>query len=308
MRSGTGGVPYGTRTPSPADVLAAAGLIALIASFAPPVAGMVSAADDFLRLGADATYRVDPGDRLVRVQIDFDATNLRPNAVGRTSLTTTTRYHFDRIVFAVPAEARSLQATSAGRALTTSVQRDRYRRGDGPLPNLFYRASRAIRVEFTLPGGKPRSTAKAIRVGSAFTTFTAWAWGDGTVDRSDHPADRFRRRRLREDVVERPTRPRRDVDRHDPPPGRVVSRRRRGSADCPHRLAHRAGRARHRREAWPRTPWRDRVADVLEEGCPLEELVGLPWPVSGDLSVSEVQRAAAPRYAVSTMRAPTRSR
>ncbi len=286
----------------PLTILATAGLIAVVASFASPVAGTVNAADDFLRLGADATYRVDPGDRLVRVRIDFDATNLRPNTVSRTSLgTTTTRYYFDRIVFAVPAEARSLQATSGGGTLTTNVRaRDRYREVTVRFANLFYRASRAIRVEFTLPGGKPRSTSD-IRVGSAFTTFTAWAWGDAgrSTVRIILPSG-FDDAGYGEDIVER-TRP----DHVEMSTGsirqpdawyRVVV------ADRPTALTDLRIEPGGRGivvKAWPEdTVWRDRVADVLEEGLPaLEELVGLPWPVSGDLSVSEVHAPLLHGYA-----------
>jgi hypothetical protein len=52
-------------------------------------------------------------------------------------------------------------------------------------------------------------------------------------------------------------------------------------------------------KAWPEdTVWRDRVADVLDKGLPvLEELVGLPWPVSGDLTVSEVHAPLLHGYA-----------
>ncbi len=283
-------------------ILAAAGTIALIASFAPTAVGTVNAADDFLRLGADATYRVDPGDRLVRVRIDFDATNLRPNAVSRSSLgTTTTRYYFDRIVFAVPAEARSLQATSAGGALTTSVRaRDRYREVTVRFPNLFYRASRAIRVEFTLPGGKPRSTSD-IRVGSAFTTFTAWAWGDAgrSTVRIILPTG-FDDAGYGEDIVQR-TRPDQvemstgTIRRPDEWYRVVVADRPTALTD----LRIEPGGRGVVVKAWPEdTVWRDRVADVLDEGLPaLEELVGLPWPVSGDLSVSEVHAPLLHGYA-----------
>lgn len=286
----------------PLSLLVAAGLIALVASLSPPGAGTVHAANDFLRLGADATYRIDTDDRLVRVRVDFDATNLRPNTVRRTSLgTTTTRYYFDRIIFPVPVEARSVRATSGGRTLTTSVgTRDRYREVTVRFPNLFYRASRAIRVEFTLPGGKPRSSSD-IRVGSAFTTFTAWAWGDDgrSTVRIILPQG-FEDAGYGEDISQR-TRP----DHVEMSSGtirkpdawyRVVV------ADRPTALTDlRIEPGGHSVvvRAWPEdTVWRDRVADVLEEGLPaLKELVGLPWPVSGDLAVSEVHAPLLHGYA-----------
>ena len=43
--------------------------------------------------------------------------------------------------------------------------------------NLYYGQTARVRLTFDLPGGEPRS-ASDIRVGSAFATFTAWAFGD----------------------------------------------------------------------------------------------------------------------------------
>ena len=42
---------------------------------------------------------------------------------------------------------------------------------------LFFRQTAQLRVDYDLPGGKPRSTSD-IRVGPAFATFFAWALGD----------------------------------------------------------------------------------------------------------------------------------
>jgi hypothetical protein len=282
--------------------LATAGLLAVVALVAPPGAGTVRAADDFLRVSADTTYRVDPGDRLVRVRIDFTMTNLRPSSVSQTSLgTTTTRYYYDRLLFAVPSEARSLVSTSGGSRLASSVRaRARIREVTVRFPNLFYRASRSIRVEFTLPGGKPR-TSSDIRVGSAFTTFTAWAWGDAgrsTVriflpkgfDDAGYGEDVTQR--TRPDRVELSSGTIRDPDEWY----RVVV------ADRPTALTDLRIEPEGRGvvvKAWPEdTVWRDRVADVLEKGLPvLEELVGLPWPVSGDLTISEVHTPLLHGYA-----------
>jgi hypothetical protein len=282
--------------------LAMAGLLAVVAVFVPPTAATVQAAEDFLRVSADTTYRVDTGDRLVRVRIDFTMTNLQPNTVRRTSLgTTTTRYYFNQFLFPVPAEARSLVSTSGGSRLASSVRaRDGYRAVTVRFPNLFYRASRSIRVEFTLPGGKPR-TSSDIRVGSAFTTFTAWAWGDagrstvrialpkGFVD-AGYGKDITQR--TRSNGVELSSGTIREPDEWY----RVVV------ADRPSALTDLRIEPDGRGvvvQAWPEdTVWRDRVADVLDKGLPvLEELVGLPWPVSGDLTVSEVHAPLLHGYA-----------
>lgn len=282
--------------------LATAGLLAVVAVFVPPTVGTVHAADDFLRVSADTTYRVDTADRLVRVRIDLSMTNLRPNTVSRTSLgTTTTRYYFDRFLFAVPAEARSLVSTSGGARLASTVRaRDGYRAVTVRFPNLFYRASRSIRVEFTLPGGKPR-TSNDIRVGPAFTTFTAWAWGDAGRSTvrillpkgfDDEGYGKDVTQRSRPDRVELSSGTIRDPDEWY----RVVI------ADRPSALTDLRIEPDGRGvviQAWPEdTVWRDRVADVLEKGLPvLEEMIGLPWPVSGDLTVSEVHAPLLHGYA-----------
>jgi hypothetical protein len=282
--------------------MATAGLLAVVAVFVPSTAATVQAAEDHLRVSADTTYRVDTGDRLVRVRIDFTMTNLQPNTVRRTSLgTTTTRYFFDRFLFAVPTEARSLVSTSGGSRLASSVRvRDGFRAVTVRFPGLFYRASRSIRVEFTLPGGKPR-TSSDIRVGSAFTTFTAWAWGDAgrsTVRISlpkgfvDAGYGKDITQRTRSNAVELSSGTIREPDEWY----RVVVADR-SSALTDLRIEP-DGRGVVV-QAWPEdTVWRDRVADVLGKGLPvLEEMIGLPWPVSGDLTVSEVHAPLLHGYA-----------
>ena len=279
-----------------------AGLLALVGVFVPPTAGTVRAADDFLRVSADTTYRVDTGDRLVRVRIDFSMTNLRPNTVRRTSLgTTTTRYYFDRLLFAVPVEARSLVSTSGGARLSSAGRaRDGYRAVTVRFPNLFYRASRSIRVEFTLPGGKPRTT-NDIRVGSAFTTFTAWAWGDAgrSTVRIFLPKG-FVEAGYGKDITQRTKPDRVELSSgtiRDPDEWYRVVIADRSSALTDLRIEP-DGRGVVVK-AWPEdTVWRDRVADVLEKGLPvLEEMIGLPWPINGDLTISEVHTPLLHGYA-----------
>ena len=281
---------------------ATAALFAVVVVFLPPTAGTVQAADDFLRVSADTTYRVDTGDRLVRVRIDFTMTNLQPNTVRRTSLgTTTTRYYYDRLLFSVPSEARSLVSTSGGSRLGTSVRaRDGFRAVTVRFPNLFYRASRSLRVEFTLPGGKPRSSSD-IRVGSAFTTFTTWAWGDAgrSTVRIVLPKG-FDEDGYGDDVTQR-THP----DRVELRSGRIADPLEWYHvvvADRPSALTDvdfRPGGHKVVIEAWPEdATWRDRVVEVLSEGLPaLEEMIGLPWPLADELIVTEVHTPLLEGYA-----------
>lgn len=276
-----------------------AGVLAIV----PGAARAVHAAEDFLRLEAAATFRVDTRARVVRARIDFDATNLRPNVVRRGSLgITTTRYYFDRITFAVPFEARSVRATSGGRTLSTSVRArgDRYREVTVRMPNLYYRSSRSIRVDFLLPGGKPRS-ASEVRVGAAFATFTAWAWGDANRSSVRVVMPRgFTEDGFGEDVVRRTYSNRVEftassIDRPEAWYRVIVGERPSALTD----LRIEADGHPIIVKAWPEdTVWRDQVAESLEKGLPLlEEKIGLPWPVTGDLEVTEVHTPLLHGYA-----------
>ena len=278
-----------------------AGLTALVVTLA-PAATPARAADDFLRLSADATYRVVPSQREVRVRIDWDATNLQPNSVRRTSTgTITTRYYYNQIFFAVPPEARSITATSSGGRLSTRVRDKKgYREVTVRMPNLFYRQSRGIRVDFTLPGAKPRSSGD-VRVGRAFTTFTAWAWGDpgrSTV-RIILPSG-FDAEGYGSDVTQRTYK-----DRVELTSGRVADSTewyRVVLADRPTGLTHATVAPSGHKvvvQAWPEdVAWRDRVSKTLQDGLPaLETLVGLPWPIDDEMVVKEVHTPLLEGYA-----------
>ena len=283
------------------QTLLAASLATLVVTLL-PTASPVRAADDFLRLSADATYRVVPSQREVRVRIDWDATNLQPNSVRRTSTgTITTRYYFNQIFFAVPPEARSITATSSGGRLSTSIRDKKgYREVRVRMPNLFYRQSRGIRVDFTLPGAKPRSSGD-VRVGRAFTTFTAWAWGDpGRSSVRIILPSGFDAEGYGNDVTQRTYK-----DRVELTSGRVGDSTewyRVVLADRPTGLTHATvapGGHKVVVQAWPEdVAWRQRVAGTLEDGLPaLETLIGLPWPIDDEMVVKEVHTPLLEGYA-----------
>ena len=168
------------------------------------------------------------------------------------------------------------------------------------MPNLNFRQSRNIRIEYELPSGKPRSSGD-IRVGAAFATFTAWSWGDpgrstvrivmpkgftdsgyGETLKLTEEEDRIL---LSSGTIRDPAgwyaviiadRPGSLTDVHV------------GTAESPIVV-----------QAWPEdTAWRDQVSRVLDEGVPvLQELVDLEWPVSGDLTVTEVHTPLLEGYA-----------
>ena len=116
----------------------------------------------------------------VRVAVDITATNEKPNRVAGG---TVTRYFYDGVNLAIQPEARTVRATQDGKPVKVDLARRQGYRLATILfrENLYYGETARIRLTFDLPGGKPRSESD-IRVGSAFATFTAWAFGDRGSD------------------------------------------------------------------------------------------------------------------------------
>ena len=275
--------------------------LALVGLLLPAAVPVVRAAEE-LRLAADTTYRIDPDDGVVRVRIDLKATNLKPDGTQRTATQViTTRYYYDRLLFNIHREARSVRATSNGSSLRVGLEtRPTHRLLTVHMPDLYFRQSRDIRIDYSLPGGKPRSSGD-IRVGAAFATFTAWAWGDpgrGTVrvmlprgftdrgfgdplDVTEEASRVFLSSGTIADpndwfsviIADRPT---------------ALTDIRVGTAEAPIVV-----------RAWPEdTEWRDQVSRVLDEGVPvLQELIALDWPVAGELTVTEVHTPLLEGYA-----------
>jgi hypothetical protein len=273
--------------------LAAAFLAALtfLGSGSPLVVTGATAADDFLRLAVVTTYRVDAPKAAVHVTLDIRATNTKPG-------TSTTYYYFNTLSFGVPEEATAFTASSAGQQLTVAVHpHEGYRQVVVRTPRLLYRQTHATRLRFDLPGGKPRSDSP-LRIGRAHAEFTAWAYGDaGRADVRvvlpssfdadvhgwpDETANQLRsttRDGLRTYAVDGLSDPDHwyaTIDGSDHAALTSVALGLTGKAVTVH--------------AWPEDKaWADRVAEVLGTGLPrLETAIGLPWPVDGELSVSEV--------------------
>lgn len=256
------------------------------------------AAEDGLALVSSATYQLDPEAGVVRVTIDLTATNTKPNT---TAGGTTTRYYYEGATIAIHGEASGVRATSGGSRLATSLDPDDgftvleidFRR------DLFYKQSAAIRITYDLPGGAPRSTSD-IRVGPAFATFYAWAFGDSGDVRILLPTG------FEEDVTGS-TLTRSEgggvttlaaTDIVDPTEwyAVVVADR---QASLTHDLIDLPGENDLVVRAWPNDEeWRTRVGDLLSDGLPvLTELIGLEWPVDDDLEVFEVHTPLLEGYA-----------
>ena len=276
------------RGPRGARLAIVAIALVLLGTFAPARAPIARADSAGLDLTTAATYTLVPARHVVRVALDITATNNKPNL---TAGGVVTRYFYEGARIAIQSGARNVAASSAGaRLIATTTAADGYtvleiRFGS----SLFFQQTTRIRATFDLPGGAPRSTSD-IRVGSAFATFVAWAFGDtgsvrvvvpagfdaatsgSAVTRTDAGTTRFEATGITDIggwylVVNADRRSALSADRIDLSDGEHIVVR-----------------------AWPEdATWRRRVADLLTRSLPkLVERTGLAWPVSGDLSIFEV--------------------
>ena len=247
-----------------------------------------------LRVESSTTFEPDPDQERIDVRATFTMTNLQADEVFGDSVRS---YFFTKWVVALPANAIDFAATSAGGALTTTVEADEDSEdvvfGTISLPfNLRFRQTVQVDVSYTIPGGEPRDDGAVARVNDSFLSFPIWAAGDpgltditilipdgfstdleGDIDELI-PVTRDGQLILEALAIEEPQ----DFF------GQVYGRNDDGlltrSADLPD------GTATVR--AWPDDPiWAEFVVDAIEEDVPvIEDLIGLPWP-AGDIEVIE---------------------
>jgi hypothetical protein len=273
---------------------AGAPAIPFLAGLGPPV---VRAADD-VEIRTAARYVVDPGDAVVRVTVDVTAINRKPNAVSGGTIT---RYFYDGVNLGLQPEATHLRATQDGSAVkVTASSRDGYRLVTVLFRSTIYFQEKAtVRLTFDLPGGKPRSKSD-VRVGRAFATFVAWAFGDRGTVRVEVPkgfvADTSgseMRRSAGSDGQQVFT----ATTAASLTWSALVNAR--NDDGLTHDQVALAGGDRIIVRGWPEDPrWRDRVASVLSDAVPeLVKRIGLPWPVDGPLTVIEVHTPLLEGYA-----------
>ncbi len=292
---------------APAAVLLAL-LLTVVAGLAPAAApGMplpaalgpaVALAADDVSISTVTRYTVVPRAGRVRVAVDITATNEKPNRVTGGTIT---RYFYDGVNLAIQPEARTVRATQDGKPVKVDLARRQGYRLATILfrENLYYGETARIRLTFDLPGGKPRSESD-IRVGSAFATFTAWAFGDRGSIRVEVP------KAFRVEIVGA------DMDQEKDAKGLQV-----WSANTTRPLDWYAWVTATNDEAltrdrlaleggdevvirgWPEDKrWRGRVRDLLRDGVPaLVDRIGLAWPVDGSLVISEVHTPLLEGYA-----------
>ena len=266
---------------------------------APPIA---AASDDGLVLTSSTTYTLVPEKSLVHVAVALTAKNTKPNVDRQTpSGTITTRYFFDSATIAVQSEATAVVATAGKRSLAAQLTPDdgfARLRVDFPA-DLYFDQTVTVTLAFDLPGGAPRSESD-IRVGSAFATFYAWAFGDSgdvqvvvpggyDVESSGSPTQQSEAAgvtTLKASGIADAT----DwysiivADRKD-----ALTQDRLDLAGGEHVVIR----------AWPEdTQWRSQVTHLLTRSLPdLVDRIGLPWPVTGDIEVTEVHTPLLEGYA-----------
>jgi hypothetical protein len=286
---------------APAPAFRAA--LALLAAFglllAPATTPQARAAEE-LSLTVASTYTLDPADQAIHVVMDVTAKNLKPDRVADGVITS---YFYNQLSFGIQEEATAVRATSGGSRLTaTTAARDRFQALTVRLSrNLDLGETQRVRITFDLPGGAPRSDSN-IRVGAAFSTFYAWAWGDAGKSSVTIaiPAG------FEEDVIGSPMTRKSDATTirlaapaiAQPDTWFVtVDAERPASLTSDPVVIPGGGRLTVR--AWPEdTEWRTKVHELIEKGLPrLQQNIGLDWPVTGDLGVYEVHTPLLEGYA-----------
>ncbi len=278
---------------------AAALVLASALSFAPPLVQVAAAAEE-LRLEAASRYVVDPKAGAVHVTIEVTATNLKRSTVSGNVITS---YYYRDLSFGVHVEAAALGARDGRGTLRVSREsEDGYDVATVRLrSNLNYRQTARFTISYDLPGGAPRS-AGDIRVGQAFVSLYAFAVGDPgrSSVRIELPAG-FEVELLGEpleETTEGTTKVLTATAIADPLEWWAVVTADRVAGFTTSHLALGDGDTILIR-AWPEDPeWQERARDTLRRGMPvLRGLVGLDWPVDGELVVTEVHAAALEGYA-----------
>jgi hypothetical protein len=253
-----------------------------------------AAAADGLDVATSASYEMQPGSHRILVTVDVTAVNRLPDAAD-------VRYYYAGVNLAVQNEATSIAAAEDGeRVRATTSERDGFRLLAVSFASRLYSGGTArVHVTYALPSGAPRS-ASDVRVGAAYSTFVAWAFGDRGTVRVVVPAP-----------FSVTTSSGAMVAGTGPDGSHVLTADAadatswyawidaRNDAALTARTLEAGSGVQVVVRAWPEDRvWEGRVASLLSSGIPaLSRRIGLAWPISGPLDVSEVASALLEGYA-----------
>jgi uncharacterized protein YaiE (UPF0345 family) len=263
----------------------------LLAAAALPAASPARALEGLVVV-ADTTYTVLPDAAAIQVVIEAVATSYQPDTPeGQT--------YYSGVSFAVPAGSANFAANSDGQRLTvrvadttddyTVIQVD-FSRG------VFFEESYAYTVSFELvdSGG---AADRDLRIGRSVVAFPVWTFGDDFTDPSRVqvviPAPfsatiygSSLATNLRPDGSTQLT-----AETTEPSSwfAYVIAERPGIFVVTPFEVEIAGEPEPVRIRAWDDDPdWGDRLRQVMSDGLPvLQEMIGLPWPVRGDLTVEE---------------------
>ncbi|MDP9467887.1 MAG: hypothetical protein M3P32_03995 [Chloroflexota bacterium] len=253
----------------------------------------LAAADRGLVVVMQTRYDAMPDERLVRVTIDAVGTSYTPDSSEG-------RAYYAGFTFSVPAGANAVSASSRGQRLSArlgAVEED-FREVEVTFSRfVFYQESYAFQVVFDLPdiGGEPD---RDLRVGSNIVAFSVLAYG--SMDEPGSSVQVVLPAGFRASVQGSP------MVTSSGPDGEVVlsaadladpfdffaylAADRPGTFGEHHLQTFVDGRAaRLWIRNWEGDPdWGTRMSDLMTDGIPvLQELIGLPYAVSGTLVVEE---------------------
>ena len=283
-------------------------LLTVLAALGPPAAGPIApflaaidapvalAADD-LGVTTKARYVVVPQNGVIKVAVEVAVVNQKANRVSGGVIT---RYFYDSVNLGVQLEATHLRATQDGAPVrVTSAVRRGFRLVTISFRNDIYVGETAhVRLQFDLPAGAPRSDSD-VRVGPAFATFLAWAFGDRGSVRIDVPkafdvdiaGEEMKASMTAVSKVFTAT--------TDDALGWFAWVNARNDDGLTRERLDLADGEQVVVRGWPEdSRWRRRVSVILSDSVPdLVGRIGLPWPVDGPLNVLEVHTPLLEGYA-----------
>ncbi len=259
--------------------------------------------DDGLRVEAESIYRVKPDEGVVEVTINYSLTNEVPNYTRGYTIYQT---YFSNMSELIPLEAQQIEAhRSNGSTLSvtqtdvtdeTQVSLSESNLGSWDVSfgrNLFFGQTRKITVSYVIPDGPARSEEAWARVNPAFIAVIPIPHGDPGLStvRVELPVD-FSVDVLGDDMVKTWSGGTQNLEAkniEDPFEWGVavladnIEGHSQSSFDVP------GVDGALSVSWWPGdNVWKDFIEDNAQAGLPiLQEATGIPWPLGGELEISE---------------------